>query len=64
MVAARDGIEAVRLFDEVHPDIVLLDLMLPRMSGIDVCKALRERSSTPIIMVTAKTTELDAVLGL
>ena len=64
VVVARDGIEAVKLFDEVHPDIVLLDLMLPKMSGIDVCKAIRERSLTPIIMVTAKTTELDTVLGL
>jgi len=64
VIAARDGTEAVKLFDQVHPDIVLLDLMLPKMSGIDVCKALRERSSPPIIMVTAKTTELDTVLGL
>ncbi len=64
VVVARDGIEAVKLFDEVQPDIVLLDLMLPKMSGIDVCKAIRERSLTPIIMVTAKTTELDTVLGL
>ncbi len=64
VAVARDGIEAVKLFDEVHPDIVLLDLMLPKMSGIDVCKAIRERSLTPIIMVTAKTTELDTVLGL
>ncbi len=64
VAVARDGIEAVKLFDEVHPDIVLLDLMLPKMSGIDVCKAIRERSLTPIIMITAKTTELDTVLGL
>ena len=45
-------------------DLVLLDLMLPRMSGIDVCRAIRARSAVPIIMVTAKSTELDTVVGL
>src|SRR3974390_1423026 len=51
---ARDGNEALRLFDEVHPDVVLLDIMLPKLSGIDVCRAIRARSTVPIIMVTAK----------
>ena len=61
---ARDGTEALRLFAEVEPDLVLLDLMLPRLSGIDVCRSIRAHSSVPIIMVTAKGTEIDTVVGL
>jgi two-component system response regulator RegX3 len=64
VTVARDGSEALRLFDEVHPDLVLLDLMLPKMSGIDVCRAIRSTSSVPIIMVTAKASEIDTVVGL
>ena len=52
------------LFERLDPDLVLLDLMLPKMSGIDVCRAIRARSSVPIIMVTAKGTEIDTVVGL
>jgi two-component system response regulator RegX3 len=61
---ARDGLEALRLFEESAPDLVLLDLMLPKMSGIDVCRAIRAHSSVPIIMVTAKGTEIDTVVAL
>jgi len=61
---ARDGAEALARFDEVRPDIVLLDVMLPRISGIDVCRELRKRSQVPIIMVTAKSAEIDTVVGL
>jgi two-component system response regulator RegX3 len=61
---ARDGIEALERFEQDDPDLILLDVMLPRMSGIDVCRAIRARSNVPIIMVTAKTTELDTVVGL
>ena len=61
---ARDGNEALRLFTSVQPDLVLLDLMLPRLSGIDVCRSIRARSTVPIIMVTAKGTEIDTVVGL
>ena len=61
---ARDGAEALELFDLVEPDLVLLDLMLPRISGVDVCRQLRARSTVPIIMVTAKTSEIDTVVGL
>ncbi|MBW3574210.1 MAG: response regulator transcription factor [Actinobacteria bacterium] len=61
---ARDGAEALELFDLVEPDLVLLDVMLPRISGIDVCRQLRSRSRVPIIMVTAKSSEIDTVVGL
>ena len=61
---ARDGAEALQRFDVVRPDLVLLDLMLPKVSGLDVCRDIRSRSSVPIIMVTARTTEIDAVVGL
>src|SRR5688500_5456666 len=61
---ARDGSEALALFDAVDPDLVLLDVMLPKVSGIDVCRELRQRSQVPIIMVTAKSAEIDTVVGL
>lgn len=61
---ATDGIEAISRFEEVDPDLVLLDVMLPRASGIDVCRQLRQTSSVPIIMVTAKSSEIDTVVGL
>lgn len=59
-----DGPSALAEFDRAGADIVLLDLMLPGMSGTDVCKQLRARSSVPVIMVTARDSELDKVLGL
>jgi two-component system, OmpR family, response regulator RegX3 len=61
---ARDGAEALDLFDDVKPDLVLLDVMLPKVSGLDVCRELRARSNVPIIMVTAKGAEIDTVVGL
>ena len=61
---ARDGVEAVDAFESMRPDLVLLDVMLPRLSGIDVCRELRSRSRVPIIMVTAKGGEIDTVVGL
>jgi two-component system, OmpR family, response regulator RegX3 len=61
---ARDGAEALACFDIVRPDLVLLDLMLPKVSGVDVCRELRARSRVPIIMVTAKGSEVDTVVGL
>src|SRR3990170_8689527 len=61
---ASDGFEALDRFDTVKPDLVLLDVMLPRVSGIDVCRQLRKRSQVPIIMVTAKGAEIDTVVGL
>lgn len=64
VVVALDGAEALEKFEEVGPDLVLLDVMLPRISGIDVCRQLRKKSQTPIIMVTAKSEEIDTVVGL
>ena len=61
---AFDGAEALLKFKDVHPDLVLLDVMLPKMSGIDVCRLMRKRSQVPIIMVTAKGAEIDTVVGL
>ena len=61
---ARDGREALDQFELVAPDVILLDVMLPKISGIDVCKAIRNTSQVPIIMVTARTSELDTVVGL
>jgi len=64
VTVARDGVEALQLYEETTPDILLLDLMLPKLSGIDVCRTIRTRSQTPIIMVTAKGTEIDTVVAL
>ncbi|MGH9058719.1 MAG: response regulator [Acidimicrobiales bacterium] len=61
---ARDGVEGLELFEQVRPDLILLDVWLPRMSGIDVCRQIRTRSRVPIIMVTAKSSEIDTVVGL
>jgi two-component system response regulator RegX3 len=64
VVLAADGLEGLHLFDEQAPDIVLLDMLLPGMHGIDVCRRIRALSSVPILMVSAVDTELDVVLGL
>ncbi|HET9137859.1 response regulator transcription factor [Actinophytocola sp.] len=61
---AATGQQALEEFDRNGADIVLLDLMLPGMSGTDVCKALRQRSTVPVIMVTARDSEIDKVVGL
>lgn len=63
-VIAGDGPTALTEFDRAGADIVLLDLMLPGMGGNDVCKQLRARSSVPVIMVTARDSEIDKVVGL
>ena len=60
----NDGAQAVAAFDRVCPDIVLLDLMLPGVSGTEICKQIRARSQTPVIMVTARDSEIDKVVGL
>ena len=64
VVQASDGREALTRFSEQTFDLVVLDVMMPRMDGLEVCRRLRERSSVPIIMLTAKSEEIDKVLGL
>ncbi len=64
VVTAADGREALARFREVHPDLVVLDLMLPELSGIEVCRIIRQESGVPILMLTAKTGEVDKVVGL
>src|SRR3977135_1254961 len=59
-----DGSRALPALRELKPDLVLLDLMLPGMNGIDVCKAIRAESGVPIVMLTAKSDTVDIVLGL
>jgi two-component system alkaline phosphatase synthesis response regulator PhoP len=61
---AYDGIEALRLARESHPDLIVLDLMLPGMDGLEVCRTIRNESDVPIIMLTAKTTDEDKLAGL
>jgi two-component system response regulator RegX3 len=61
---ARDGAEALAVFDAIRPDAVLLDVMLPKVSGTDVCREIRKKSTVPIIMVSAKGAEIDTVVGL
>jgi DNA-binding response OmpR family regulator len=64
VVQARDGQEALDRFSAHHIDLVVLDVMLPRLDGLEVCKRLRAESNVPIIMLTARDDELDKVLGL
>ena len=64
VVTAADGREALSRFREHQPDLVVLDLMLPELSGIEVCRIIRAESGVPIVMLTAKTSELDKVVGL
>src|SRR5436189_2147805 len=64
VVSARDGQEALDRFAAENPDLVVLDVMLPHVDGLEVCKRLRARSTVPIIMLTARDDELDKVVGL
>ncbi|MBG9983989.1 response regulator transcription factor [Aerococcaceae bacterium DSM 111022] len=64
VVAAYDGEEALEQFEKEKPDLVILDIMLPKMTGLDVTKELRKSSAVPIIMLTAKDSEIDKVVGL
>ena len=61
---AKDGAQALDLFAAVAPDLVLLDVMLPKVSGVDVCREIRRTSRVPIIMVTARGDEADRIVGL
>jgi DNA-binding response OmpR family regulator len=64
VVQAADGREAIDRFRRHHPDLILLDLMLPEISGTEVCRIIRAESGVPILMLTAKSTEVDKVVGL
>src|SRR5262245_51730671 len=64
VVMARDGDQAMERFRAERPALVLLDLMLPRLSGLDVCRLIRAESTVPIVMLTAKDSEADKVAGL
>jgi two-component system alkaline phosphatase synthesis response regulator PhoP len=64
VLTAYDGIEALRLAREGHPDLIVLDLMLPGIDGLEVCRTLRAESDVPIIMLTAMTTDDDRLTGL
>jgi DNA-binding response OmpR family regulator len=64
VLTAYDGLEALRLARESHPDLIVLDLMLPGLDGLEVCRALRAESDVPIIMLTARTTDQDKLKGL
>jgi DNA-binding response OmpR family regulator len=64
VLTAYDGIEALRLAREGHPDLIVLDIMMPGINGLDVCRTLRDESDVPIIMLTARTTDEDKLTGL
>jgi two-component system response regulator RegX3 len=64
VVEAEDGAKALKIFESVGADIILLDLMLPEVNGNEVCRIIRQTSAVPIIMLTAKDSEIDKVVGL
>lgn len=64
VVRAEDGVSALELSRSIEPDLIVLDLMLPRMSGLDVCRVVREERPVPIVVLTARDTEADTVAGL
>ena len=64
VVTAKDGLQGLSVFRREKPDLIVLDLMLPEMDGLDVCRAIRRESNTPIIMLTARLEETDKLVGL
>ncbi|MCL2170323.1 MAG: response regulator, partial [Defluviitaleaceae bacterium] len=64
VVVARDGEACLEAFEKEEPDLVILDIMMPKMDGLEACKKIREKSQVPIIMLTARAEEVDKVLGL
>ena len=64
VVVARDGEKCLAAFEKEAPDLVILDIMMPKMDGFEVCRKIREKSQVPIIMLTARAEEVDKVLGL
>lgn len=63
-ISAYDGEEAIIIYENERPDLILLDVMLPKIDGFEVCKKIREKSNVPIIMVTAKSEDMDRIMGL
>lgn len=63
-ISAYDGEEAVLIYEKENPDLILLDVMLPKLDGFEVCRRIREKSNVPIIMVTAKSEDTDRIMGL
>lgn len=61
---AYDGESALRLFQEVHPDVVLLDVMMPKIDGFEVCRKIRKTADTPVIMITARGEDFERIMGL
>lgn len=61
---ARDGQDALRLFESLRPDLVVLDIVMPELDGIEVCRAIRGRSSVPIVFLSSRDDEIDRILGL
>ncbi len=64
VVCAEDGEMAIKVFEEENPDLILLDIMMPKIDGYGVCRRIRDKSDIPIIMLTARADEVDKVLGL
>src|SRR3972149_4270872 len=64
VVPAHDGRTALELFEREKPDLIVLDLMLPHVSGLDVCRTIRRSSQVPIVMLTARSEEVDKLIGL
>ena len=64
VLEAQDGLEAVEIAQEKKPDLILLDVMLPKLDGLTVCKRIKNMMNIPILMVTAKDEELDKIVGL
>ena len=62
--AASDGKQALELFGQVKPDVVLLDVMMPKVDGFEVCREIRKTSDTPVIMVTARGEDFEKIMGL
>src|SRR5690554_3325988 len=61
---AKDGEEALAQFKKVQPDLILLDVMMPKMDGYEVCRQIREESNVPVIFLSAKSTTMDKIMGL
>ena len=62
--SAYDGAQALELYEKLHPDLIVLDLMMPKVTGTEVCREIRKKSNVPVIMLTAKGEEIDRILGL